>query len=261
MSELNDMNMSSEALIKYISEAEKRTPVKVYLKANKEIVFEECKCFTAGATSNSRKCIADVEKQELEATTEVVQIVFGDWSDIEPQLGKYKSSICDVVVESTCRNSAIPLLDTKNTKARIEPGAVIREHVTIGENAVIMMGATLNIGAVVGEGTMVDMNAVLGGRAIVGKNCHIGAGVVLAGVIEPASAKPVTIGDNVMIGANAVVLEGVHVGDNAVVGAGAIVLDDVPEGAVAVGNPAKVIKYKDSKTASKTGMIASLRKR
>ena len=74
-----------------------------------------------------------------------------------------------------------------------------------------MMGAIINIGSVIGEGSMIDMGAVLGGRATVGKNCHIGAGTVLAGVVEPASATPVIIEDDVMIGANAVVLEGVHV--------------------------------------------------
>lgn len=58
---------------------------------------------------------------------------------------------------------------------------------------------------------MIDMNAVLGGRAIVQDNCHIGAGTVLAGVVEPASATPVVIEDDVVIGANAVVLEGVRV--------------------------------------------------
>src|SRR5699024_6243880 len=109
-------------------------------------------------------------------------------------------------------NSAIPLLDTKDLKARIEPGAIIRDDVEIGDNAVVMMGAVINIGAVIGSGTMIDMGAVLGGRAIVGKNCHIGAGTVLAGVVEPASAVPVVIEDDVVIGANAVVLEGCRVG-------------------------------------------------
>ena len=45
---------------------------------------------------------------------------------------------------------------------------------------------------------------------------HVGAGAVLAGVIEP-SASPVVIDDNVLIGANAVILEGVHVGEGAIV--------------------------------------------
>ena len=100
----------------------------------------------------------------------------------------------------------------KDVKARIEPGAFIRDKVVSGDNAVIMMGAIINIGAVIGEGSMIDMGAVLGGRATVGKNCHIGAGTVLAGVIEPPSAQPVIVEDDVVIGANAVVLEGCRIG-------------------------------------------------
>ena len=139
-------------------------------------------------------------------------LVFGDWKDIGPVLEEHKGDIQELVVENDSRNSAIPLLDKRTVNARIEPGAILREQVEIGDNAVIMMGAILNIGAVVGAGTMIDMGAVLGGRATVGKNCHIGAGTVLAGVIEPASAVPVVIEDDVVIGANAVVLEGCRVG-------------------------------------------------
>lgn len=106
---------------------------------------------------------------------------------------------------------------------------------------------------------MIDMGAILGGRATVGKNCHIGAGAVLAGVIEPASAKPVIIEDGVLVGANAVVVEGVHVGANAVVAAGSVVLEDVPDNAVVAGVPARVIKQKDEKTISKTELIDLLR--
>ena len=120
-------------------------------------------------------------------------------------------------------------------------------------------GSIINIGSVIGEGSMIDMGAVLGGRATVGKNCHIGAGTVLAGVVEPASATPVIIEDDVMIGANAVVLEGVHVGKGAVVAAGAVCVEDVPAGAVVAGVPARVIKMRDEKTNSKTGLEEDLR--
>ena len=122
-----------------------------------------------------------------------------------------------------------------------------------------MMGAVINIGAVIGEGTMIDMGAVLGGRATVGKNCHVGAGAVLAGVIEPASATPVIVEDEVLIGANAVVIEGVHIGRGAVVAAGAVVIEDVPENAVVAGCPARVIKMKDAATSQKTALEAALR--
>ena len=187
------------------------------------------------------------------------KVVFGEWNALKPILEANRDKIEDLVIENDCRNSAIAMLDKKDIPARIEPGAVIREQVTIGKNAVIMMGAIINIGAVIGEGTMIDMGAVLGGRATVGNHCHVGAGAVLAGVIEPASATPVIVEDDVLIGANAVVIEGVHIGRGAVVAAGAIVTQDVPQNAVVAGCPARVIKMKDEKTTMKTALEDALR--
>ena len=230
--------MNAAELIEYIRTAEKKTPVKVYLWERSPTSFPNARVFPAG---------------------DGTKIVFGDWRDIGPAVRAQQDAIADIVIESSCRNSAVPLLDTKGLNARIEPGAIIREQVEIGEGAVIMMGAIINIGSVIGEGSMIDMGAVLGGRATVGKTCHIGAGTVLAGVVEPASATPVIIEDDVMIGANAVVIEGVRVGRGAVVGAGAIVIKDVPAGAVVVGNPARIIKMKDEKTEAKTALIDALR--
>ena len=82
---------------------------------------------------------------------------------------------------------------------------------------------------------------------------------VLAGVVEPASAKPVIVGDDVLIGANAVVLEGVEIGKNAVIAAGAVVVKDVPENAVVAGVPARFIKWKDEGTQAKTALVDALR--
>ena len=229
--------MTAQEIIAYIAGAEKKTPVKVYVNEKRPIDYGSATVFGEGRS----------------------KVVFGEWKDLSPILAAHAADIDDMVVENDRRNSAIPLLDLKGINARIEPGAIIREEVSIGDNAVIMMGAILNIGAVVGPGTMIDMGAVLGGRATVGSRCHVGAGAVLAGVIEPASATPVVVEDDVLIGANAVVIEGVRIGRGAVVAAGAVVVNDVPENAVVAGCPARVIKMKDEKTAGKTALEDALR--
>ena len=204
--------MNAEQIIELIRSAEKKTPVKVYLWEKEPTSFPGAKEFPAGPHA---------------------KIVFGDWKVVAPALEAQKEAILDMVVENQARNSAVPLLDTKNINARIEPGAIIRDQVELGDGAVIMMGAILNIGAVVGQGTMIDMGAVLGGRATVGKNCHVGAG--------------------------AVTREGVRVGRGAVVAAGAVVIADVPPETVVAGVPARVIKAKDEKAAGKTALVEALR--
>lgn len=225
-------------IARYIKNAKKTTPVKVYVEGNLDRnTFTDFKGFGYGP----------------------FWVLFGEYEIIKEYLEKYKDLIKDYVIENDRRNSAIPLLDIKNLEARIEPGAIIRDMVKIGKNAVIMMGAVINIGAEIGENTMIDMNAVIGARAKIGKNVHVGAGSVIAGVLEPPSSVPVIIDDGVLIGANAVVLEGVHVGQNAVVAAGSVVIEDVPPGMVVAGVPAKIVKSVDDKTRDKTKLLDDLR--
>ena len=58
-------------------------------------------------------------------------------------------------------------------------------------------------------------------------------------------AQPVKIEDGVWIGGGAIILPGVTIGRNAVIGAGAVVTKDVPANAVAIGSPAKVLRYQE----------------
>jgi len=134
--------MNAEEIIQYIASSPKKTPVKIYIKEKRPIDYGDAKVFGTGD-----------------------KIVFGDWAQLGPILKENHDAIEYYEIENDRRNSGVPMLDIKDIPARIEPGAVIREQVTIEKNAIIMMGAIINIGAFIGEGTMIDMGAVLGGRA------------------------------------------------------------------------------------------------
>ena len=226
-------------LAKFIKESKKSTPVKVYINGNLDGV--------------------DLENIEVYASNNFY-VLYGESEKISDVILNNKDRIKNFRVENDRRNSAIPMLDLLAIDARIEPGAIIRDKVIIGKNAVIMMGAVINIGAEIGEGSMVDMNAVIGARGKIGKRVHLGAGAVVAGVLEPPSKSPCEIGDDVMIGANSVILEGVKIGNGSVVAAGSVVVDDVPAGVVVAGSPAKIVKSVDDRTKNKTQILSDLRK-
>ncbi|MCK5809028.1 2,3,4,5-tetrahydropyridine-2,6-dicarboxylate N-acetyltransferase [bacterium] len=231
--------MDAQEIIAFISNAKKVTPVKAYIKG-KELKKSDFSHFAEVYHGSDFVIICD-EYALLDTFI--------------AEHGEYHLSR----IELDRRNSAVPLVDYTKINARIEPGVFIRDRVSIGNNCVIMMGAVINIGAEIGVNTMIDMNVVVGGRVSIGAGCHIGAGSVLAGVIEPPSATPVVIEDGVVMGANAVVLEGVRIGKNSVVGAGAVVINDVPPNSVVAGVPAKVIKIVDEKTKGKTTIVDALR--
>jgi tetrahydrodipicolinate N-acetyltransferase len=233
--------MDYEKIRDIIASARKKTPVTVHVRHDGPLTVaddEELRVFPAGPETT---------------------ILIGEWDRVRSALDG-ASNVRYHHVENDRRNSAIPLLDLRALESRIEPGCMIREGAEIGARVIGMMGAVVNIGAVVGDGTMLDMNCVVGARALVGRDCHIGAGAVLAGVLEPPSAEPVVIEDEVLIGANAVVLEGVRVGKGSVVAAGAVVTSDVAPMMVVAGQPARVIKAVDERTKDKTGLLKELRR-
>jgi len=235
--------MDSYEIINYIAGSKRKTPVKVYLKG-------DLSGMDFSTPDKSMEFFGGPESG----------VLFCEHSDFLALKDKYGLKIKSFRVEMDRKNSAIPMADLSKYNARIEPGAIIREMVEIGDNCVIMMGAVINIGAVIGEKTMIDMNVVVGGRVVVGKRCHVGAGAVLAGVIEPPSAEPVVIEDDVLLGANAVVLEGCRIGRGAIIAAGSVVISNVEPYTVVAGVPGKVIKKVDEKTREKTKLIDELRR-
>jgi len=181
---------------------------------------------------------------------------------------------------------------------RIVPGgSSIRTGAYVAKGVICMPPMYINIGAYVDSGTMIDSHALVGTCAQVGKNVHLSAASQIGGVLEPAGARPVVIEDDVMIGGNCGVYEGVMVGKRAVLGTGVIlnastkVYDlvnekvlkasndsplEIPQGAVIVPGTRAInsdfarenglsiaspliIKYRDEKTDARTALEDTLR--
>lgn len=97
--------------------------------------------------------------------------------------------------------------------------------------------ARLGKAVVLGYG---GLGVVIHGRAVLGDRCHIDQGVTIGGTSKKYEV-PV-LGHDVYVGAGAKILGPVTIGDNVVIGANAVVVHDLPSNCVAVGIPAKVIK-------------------
>lgn len=187
---------------------------------------------------------------------------------------------------------------TLDHQVRIVPGgSAIRTGAYVAPGVICMPPMYINIGAYVDEGTMVDSHALVGTCAQIGKRVHLSAAAQIGGVLEPAGARPVVIEDDVMVGGNCGVYEGVRVRNRAVLGSGVIlnastpVYDlvherilrsaeglplEIPEGAVVVAGTRRVtsdfghehglgmstpliVKYRDSKTDARTALEEALR--
>lgn len=132
---------------------------------------------------------------------------------------------------------AYPLRET-DEHVLICEGAKVCGDVTLGEGVSVWYGAVLrgDDGAIrVGDGTNVQDLAVLHEETTVGRGCTIGHGAIVHGC---------TVGDDVLIGMGAIVLNGARIGDRCIVGAGALVTGkmDAPAGSMILGSPAKVVR-------------------
>jgi acetyltransferase-like isoleucine patch superfamily enzyme len=122
-------------------------------------------------------------------------------------------------------------------------------------------------GVEIGANTMISLGAKIDirrGKVVIGNNCTITHGCAIlshdaaaARMGKPSSQAVTVIEDDVFIGVNSVVLSGVRIGRGSIIGAGSVVVFDIPPGAVAVGNPARVMKFLEEGQA-RTGTEADI---
>src|SRR3954462_6962973 len=114
-------------------------------------------------------------------------------------------------------------------KIRIVPGgSSVREGAFLAPSVICMPPMYINVGAYVDEGALVDSHALVGSCAQIGKRVHLSAAAQIGGVLEPVSASPVIIEDDVLVGGNCGVYEGTVVRARAVLGAGTILTRSTP---------------------------------
>lgn len=101
--------------------------------------------------------------------------------------------------------------------------------------------------AKIGKGTKLGyggIGVVIHSKAIIGENCNIGQQVTIGGGNSRYEGVPI-IGNNVHISKGAIVFGGITIGNNVTIGANAVVNKPVPDNAIVAGVPAKIIRIKD----------------
>ena len=110
-------------------------------------------------------------------------------------------------------------------------------------------GIEIHPGATIGKRLVIDHGTgiVIGETAIIGDDCLLYQGVTLGGTGKDVGKRHPTLGNNVMVGCGAKILEPCTVGSNARIAAHSVVLREVPENATVVGVPGRVVRLSGEK--------------
>ena len=117
----------------------------------------------------------------------------------------------------------------------VHPQAVIAQSAQIGDGTVIMAGAVVEAESEIAAHCIINTCASVNHECYIGAYSHISPNATLCG--------NVVVGEGSWIGAGATIIPGIKIGRWCIIGAGSVVLNDIPDFAVAVGNPARIIRY------------------
>lgn len=115
----------------------------------------------------------------------------------------------------------------------------------ISQLARFFTGIEIHPGAKIGRGLFIDhgMGVVIGETSIIGDNVTMFQGATLGGTGKEKGKRHPTLGNNVVVGAGAKILGNIIIGDNVNIGANAVVIKDVPSNSTVVGVPGRVVRH------------------
>jgi len=153
-----------------------------------------------------------------------------------------------------------PLSDVQSDKigenTRIWQFVVVLKDAVIGQDCNICSHCFIENKVVIGDRVTIKCGVQVWDGVHIEDDVQVGPNATFTNDLHPRSKQPFELKNTVVkkgasIGANATILPGITIGENAMVGAGAVVVKDVPPNAVVVGNPARIIKsIKESSYAS-----------
>jgi acetyltransferase-like isoleucine patch superfamily enzyme len=111
-------------------------------------------------------------------------------------------------------------------------------NIIIGNNFYMNAGCHVLGEIIIGDDVMIGPKTVIWGR-----DHGISRKKLMR--CQPHNKRLIRIGNDVWIGANVTILKGVNINKGAIIGAGSVVIKDIPEFAIVVGNPARIIKYRE----------------
>lgn len=174
-------------------------------------------------------------KSSKKTLIKAAYVFFAKWLPLSyfPVIGKFGRFMRQFFGKKILKSSGKSIL--------IERGAYFSENVSIGNHSAIGENALLSGTIILGDHVMMGPNVTMYSKNH--EYSRLDIPIMNQGYQEE---RPIVVGNDVWLCAHSIILPGVHIGNGVIVGAGSVVVKDVPDYAIVGGNPAKIIKYRNS---------------
>lgn len=199
--------------------------------------------YLIGASGHAKVIIEILEKQNiaigglLDINTEIKSLLHHDvYEDFPVSFNPDNDKIIISIGNNAIRKKIASSL-THQFISAIHPHANISSRAEIDTGTVVMAGASINSNVKIGKQVIINTNASVDHDCIIEDFTHISPNVALGGDVQ--------VGEGTHIGIGVCVIQGIRIGKWCTIGAGSVIIRNVPDGATVVGNPGKIIKYRD----------------